>query len=255
MVDSKEMVDSKAMVDIHCHLLPNVDDGPRSWETCLQMCEMAYADGIEHIVATPHANNQFRYDRAALSAMLEELSAKAPQGLKLTLGCDFHLSYENLVDALAVPSRYTIAGTNYLLVELSDFSVGPSVSQSLERLLGLGVVPIITHPERNLALQGNPGRVLEWVEAGCLVQVTANSVTGSWGRKAQDVAEWLMKCAAVHILASDAHGVDSRPPILSRACVAAEKIVGKAAAEAMVRAHPRAVVSGQPLHGEKPATS
>lgn len=237
----------EGMVDIHCHLLPNVDDGPKSWQTCVQMCEMAQADGIEHIVATPHANNQFHYDREALSAMLAELCQKLPNGPKLSLGCDFHLSYENLMSVLATPSRYTITGTNYLLVELSDFSVGPSVSQSLKRLLAIGIVPIITHPERNLALQVNPRGVLEWVEAGCLVQVTANSLTGRWGRKAQDIAEWLMKRGAAHILATDAHGLDSRPPILSKARDAAQQIVGKAAAEAMVCDHPRAVVSGQPL--------
>jgi len=235
------------MVDIHCHLLPNVDDGPRSWDMCLQMCEMARADGIEHIVATPHANNQFRYDREALASTIEELERRISGKLKLSLGCDFHLSYENLVDALANPSRYTIAGTNYLLVELSDFSAGSPVSQSLQRLLAIGLVPIITHPERNLALQCDPRPVLKWVEDGCLVQVTANSLTGRWGQRAYDTAEWLMQRAAVHILASDAHGVDSRPPILSKACAAAGKILGPRAAEALVGDNPQAVVSGQPL--------
>jgi protein-tyrosine phosphatase len=235
------------MIDIHCHLLPNVDDGPTSWQICLEMCAMARADGIEHIVATPHANNQFRYDREAYSGMLEELCRKIPDGPKVSLGCDFHLSYENVVDAMATPSRYTISGTNYLLVELSDFAIGPSVSQSLERLIAIGIVPVITHPERNLALQGNPRNVLAWIEAGCLVQVTANSLTGGWGRKAQETAEWLMKRDAVHIIASDAHGLDSRPPILSKGRQAAERIVGKAAAHAMVSEHPRAVVSGQIL--------
>jgi protein-tyrosine phosphatase len=237
------------MVDIHCHLLPNVDDGPTSWDTSVQMCEIARADGIKHIVATPHANNHFRYDREAYSGMLEELGRRIPHGPQLSLGCDLHLSYENVVDAMATPSRYTIGGTNYLLVELSDFAVGPSVSQSLERLMGVGIVPIITHPERNLALQGNPRSVLAWMESGCLVQVTANSLTGSWGRKAQETAEWLMKRNAVHILATDAHGLDSRPPILSKARQAAEKIVGKASAHAMVSENPQAVVSGQALSG------
>ena len=235
------------MVDIHCHLLPNVDDGASSWDICLQMCEMACADGIEHIVATPHANNQFRYDRGALTGMIEDLARRISGKLKLSLGCDFHLSYENLMDALANPSRYTISGTNYLLVELSDFSVGRSVSQSLQRLLSTGLVPIITHPERNLALQCDPRPVLQWVKEGCLVQVTANSLTGRWGQRAYDTAEWLMRRAAVHILASDAHGVDSRPPILSKACVVAEKILGTRAAEALVRANPQTIVSGQPL--------
>jgi protein-tyrosine phosphatase len=233
------------MVDIHCHLLPNVDDGPRSWDICLQMCEMARADGIEHIVATPHANDEFRYEREKLSIMLEELSQRVAGNLELSLGCDFHLSYENFVDVLKNPSQYTISSTDYLLVELSDFSVPPSVSQSLHRLLEAGIVPIITHPERNLALRTNPQRVLEWVEDGCLVQVTANSLTGLWGRQAQQTAEWLMRHSAVHVMASDAHGVGSRPPILSDGLRAAEKILGKHAAEALVSETPRAIVRGE----------
>jgi protein-tyrosine phosphatase len=234
------------MVDIHCHLLPNVDDGPRSWDISLQMCEMAEADGIEHIVATPHANDEFHYDREMLSRLLEELSQRVSGKLQLSLGCDLHLSYENFVEVFRNPSHYTISGTNYLLVELSDFSVPPSVSQSLHRLLAAGIVPIITHPERNLALRSDRHRVLEWVEDGCLVQITANSLTGRWGRQAQETAEWLMTHAAAHILATDAHGIGSRPPILSEALVAAERIIGKAAAEALVRDNPRAVVRGQP---------
>jgi|SRR5215471_13834232 len=237
------------MVDIHCHLLPNVDDGSHSWDISLQMCEMALADGIEHIVATPHANDEFRYDREKLAGMLEELSERVPGSPQLSLGCDFHLSYENLVDVLKNPARYTISGTDYLLVELSDFFVPPSVSQSLHRLLETGLVPIITHPERNPALRTNPNRVLEWVEDGCLVQVTANSLTGHWGKQAQQTAEWLMKHAAVHVLASDAHGVGSRPPILSKGFRAAEELLGKPAAEALVSDTPRAIIRGESVRG------
>src|SRR5262245_46715485 len=144
------------MVDIHCHVLPHVDDGSRSWEVSVRMCQIARSDGIEHIVATPHANGNYMYDRSKLSATLDELSRRVGATPQLSLGCDFCLSYENLIDALEHPARYTIAGTNYLLVELSDFSVPPSVSQSLQRLVIAGIIPIITHPERNPVLQGNP---------------------------------------------------------------------------------------------------
>jgi protein-tyrosine phosphatase len=209
------------------------------------MCEMAQADGIDHIVATPHANDEFRYDREVLFGMLEELSRRVSGKLQLSLGCDFHLSYENLVDVLRNPLRYTISGTNYLLVELSDFSVPPSVSQSLHRLLAAGIVPIITHPERNLVLRSDSRRVLEWVEEGSLVQITANSLTGYWGPEAQQTAEWLMANGAAHFLATDAHGIGSRPPILSQGLLAAEKILGKRAAQALVRDNPRAVVGGE----------
>jgi protein-tyrosine phosphatase len=167
----------------------------------------------------------------------------------LSLGCDFHLSYENLVDALAHPAQYAIEGTKYLLVELSDFSVPPSVSDNLRRLLAAGMVPIVTHPERNPVLQRTPQRVVEWAEEGCLVQVTANSLTGRWGQQALKTAEWLMKREAVHVLASDAHGLDSRPPILSKARQAAAEMVGEAVANALVRENPAAIVAGEPLPG------
>src|SRR5258708_38737903 len=115
----------------------------------MEMCKMAVADGVEHIVATPHANDEFRYDRKSLSSLLAQFVERVGGEPKLSLGCDFHLSYDNLKDALNNPSRYTIDATNYLLVELSDNSVPPAVSTNLEKLISSGLVPIITHPERN----------------------------------------------------------------------------------------------------------
>lgn len=235
------------MVDIHCHILPNVDDGPSSWETCVSMCEMARADGIEHIVATPHANDEFNYDREKLAGLVRELSERVGGNPKLTLGCDFHLSYENMLKVMKDRSQYTIGGTQYLLVELSDFSVPPSVSDNLQRLLAAGMMPIITHPERNPVLQRSPKRVVEWAEQGSLVQITANSLTGRWGKQAQKTAEWLMKQNVVHVLASDAHGLDSRPPILSAARRMAEGMVGRSASLALVKENPQAIVNGQPI--------
>lgn len=238
----------KKMVDIHCHILPAVDDGAKTWEVAVQMCQMALADGIEHIVATPHANDEFRYDRELLAGLLSELSKRTGGKPRLSLGCDFHLSFDNFKDVLGSPERYVISGTHYLLVELSDYSVPPAVTTNLSKLISIGICPIITHPERNPVLRRNPGRVLEWVKQGCLVQVTANSMTGRWGDEARAVSEWLMKREAVHVLASDAHGLRSRPPLLSEARASAERIVGTAAAAALVQSNPAAIVAGKSLH-------
>ena len=235
------------MVDIHCHILPAVDDGAKSWDIAMKMCQMAAADGIEHIVATPHANDQFRYNREAHAALLAELSERAGGNPKLSLGCDFHMSFDNLKDVMEHPGRYTIDSTRYLLVEMSDYSIPPAMTTNLKKLIDIGLTPIITHPERNPVLRRSPARVLEWVELGCLVQVTANSMTGRWGTEALSCAEWLMKRKAVHVLASDAHGLGSRPPVLSEARTAAERIVGKPGATALVYDNPRAIVSGKPL--------
>ena len=108
------------MVDIHSHILPEVDDGPKSWDVSIAMCQAAAADGITHMVATPHANDRYQYDRERLQGVLERLQKEAGDAPKLSLGCDFHLSYENIQDALAHPKRYVIGNTRYLLVEFSN---------------------------------------------------------------------------------------------------------------------------------------
>jgi protein-tyrosine phosphatase len=232
------------MVDIHSHILPDVDDGARSWEMAVHMCHIAAQDGIEHMVATPHANGQFAYDRDWLRGVLNELRQRVGPKPKLSLGCDFHFSYENLESLTTAPHRYTIEDTPYLLVELSDFSVPPTVTNELADLLLRGLQPIITHPERNLLLQRRPERVLEWVQHGCAVQVTASAFSGRWGEKAKKVARWLMDREAVHILATDSHSVEGRPPILSDARDLVARAFGQAVAQALVDDNPRAVVSG-----------
>ncbi|HYL95918.1 MAG TPA: CpsB/CapC family capsule biosynthesis tyrosine phosphatase, partial [Terriglobales bacterium] len=141
------------MVDIHCHIIPEVDDGAPSWDVALEMCEMAAHDGIEHIVATPHADFQYAYNREELAARLERLQQLSGGSPRLTLGCDFHLSYENIQDALAHPTRYVIEGTRYLLVEFSNYSIPQQITDSFLKLGDCGVTPIITHPERNPILR------------------------------------------------------------------------------------------------------
>lgn len=235
------------MVDIHSHILPEVDDGSRSWEMSEHMCHMAAGDGIEHMVATPHANSTYAYDRDWLRGLLSELSRRTGGKPKLSLGCDFHLSYENLESIAQTPHRYTIEDTPYLLVEFSDFSIPPSLTAELEDLLLRGLRPIITHPERNPLLQHKPERVLQWAQLGCSVQVTASSVTGNWGEKAKKAAKWLLDREAVHILATDSHNIERRPPILSAARDLISRVYGPGVAQAITNDNPQAVVTGQPL--------
>src|SRR5205807_10077838 len=146
------------MIDIHCHILPEVDDGPKSWDAAQEMCRMAVTDGIMHIVATPHANNRYHYDRDYLSGLLEHLRGLVGDAPELSLGCDFHLSYENLQDVLASPERYVIGNTNYLLVELSNYSIPAQISDCFIKLGDRGITAVLTHPERNPILQQSPQR-------------------------------------------------------------------------------------------------
>jgi len=233
------------MVDIHCHILPEVDDGASSWEVAVEMCAMAVQDGIEHIVATPHADFQYTYKREEWRARLERLQQLAGDAPRLSLGCDFHLSYDNLEDAFQNPHRYTIGDTGYLLVEFSDYSIPQQITGALQRLVESGITPVVTHPERNPLLQRNLQRVLEWIEAGCLVQVTANSLTGYWGDQAKRSARALLDQQAVHVLASDAHDTRHRVPVLSAARDLAAQWYGQELAQALVVDNPRAIVSGE----------
>ncbi|MBZ5548386.1 MAG: exopolysaccharide biosynthesis protein [Acidobacteriia bacterium] len=235
------------MIDIHCHLLPEVDDGPKSWEVAVEMCRMAAHDGITHSVATPHANDRYAYDRVYLTGLLAQLQEKVGPSLRLSLGCDCHLSYENLERVLERPHSYTIGETNYLLVELSNYSVPIQLTDCFVRLGDCGLTPILTHPERNPILQQSPQRILEWAEQGCLMQVTASALTGFWGERPEIIARWLLDHAAVHILASDAHDAKRRVPILSQARQLAEQIVGAEYAQALVEGNPGAIVNGQPI--------
>lgn len=235
------------MFDIHSHILPEVDDGPKSWEAAEAMCRMAAADGIEHMVATPHSNDRCFYDREYLSNLLQELRRRIGNRPKLSLGCDFHLSFENMQSALQDPTRYRIGSGRYLLVEFSNFSIPAQVDEWFTNMCQAGTTPIITHPERNPILQESPQRVLQWIELGCTVQATGSVFTGSWGARARQVAEWLLQRRGVHFLATDAHDTERRPPVLSAARRALAKQFGEATAHALVETNPQAVVNDAPL--------
>jgi len=235
------------VVDIHCHILPEVDDGPKSWEMAETMCRMAAQDGIEHIVATPHSNDRYFYDREYLSSILSSLQQRIGSQVKLSLGCDFHLSYENMQSAMRTPEKYSIGDSHYMLVEFSNFSISSQVDEWFTSMHQRGITPIITHPERNPIIQQDPQRVLKWIELGCAVQVTGSVFTGSWGSRARQIAGWLMKENAVHFLSTDAHDTQRRLPMLSEARKVVAKEFGEEVAESLTQRNPGAVVNDQPL--------
>ncbi|MGO9087557.1 MAG: tyrosine-protein phosphatase [Candidatus Sulfotelmatobacter sp.] len=235
------------MVDIHSHILPELDDGPKTWDVSAAMVHAAAADGITHMVATPHANDRYAYDREYSQEMVAHLQQLAGDALKVGLGCDFHLSYDNLQDAVVHPARYAIESSRYLLVEFSNYSIPRQIMDSFLKLGDAGMTPIITHPERNPILRENLQLVLEWVGQGCVIQMTGSALTGSWGERTRRAALWLLEHHAAHVLATDAHDMGNRPPVLSTARDAAAAICGDDVAEALVETNPRAIVTNQPL--------
>jgi protein-tyrosine phosphatase len=235
------------MVDLHCHILPGIDDGPDSMEESLAMAECAIADGITHVVATPHSSNEYFFDFSVVRKLRDELQARLADRLTLATGCDLHLNPENLIALREDAPRFCINQQNYLLVEFNEFSIPPSMDQALHQLQLAGLRPIITHPERNAVLRAQADRLKKWVHLGCFIQVTANALTSTFGAgPRKDALRWIAE-GIVHFVASDAHNTKSRPLRLRPAydLVAAEFGVEKA--EALFHDNPLAAFEGREL--------
>jgi protein-tyrosine phosphatase len=235
------------MYDIHYHLIFGVDDGPRSVEASLELAEASIAEGVTHIVATPHASYKFPYqpelNRERLALLSERLSGR----LTLGLGCDFHLSYENLEVLEKNPRQLTINGSNYLLVEFPDYVNVPMYGEVFFRIMSMGITPIITHPERNPTLLQSPNPIIDWVHSGCLIQLTAASITGRFGTRSETLARLLLKGNYAHIVASDAHNTTGRAPAMGEAFDALKRDFGQEAAERLCIKNPRAIFAGESM--------
>lgn len=235
------------MIDVHCHILPGIDDGPDSLEISLAMAESAMADGITRVVATPHSNSTYRFDFARVRQLRDELQSKVGDGLTLATGCDFHLSPENLDALRANPAPFCINQRDYLLVEFNEYSIPPSMDETLHGIQLLGLRPVITHPERNAILRLQADRLAKWVRLGCYVQVTAGSLTGVFGPQAQkDAWRWMAE-GIVHFVASDAHNTRGRPLKLAPAYRLVQQQLGDETARALFVDNPLAAFEGREL--------
>jgi protein-tyrosine phosphatase len=234
------------MVDLHSHILWGLDDGAETLEESVEMLRLAVEGGTTDIVATPHANYRYRYDEAVVDQRIRELTLATEGRPIVHRGCDFHLSFDNIQDALEHPARYTIARGCYLLVEFPDTSLR-GFGQALETLIQRGLTPIMTHPERHPDLQKLTADFLEWARSGCLVQVTGQSLLGRFGKKAEESAWEMIGRGLAHFVASDAHGVRDRNPRLDAPFAAVAKRAGKDVAETLFVRNPGAVLAGKKI--------
>jgi protein-tyrosine phosphatase len=205
------------MIDIHSHILPGLDDGARTMKESLAMLRIAIESGTTDIVATPHANLDFTFRPDTISEKIEQLQAKVGDTPRIHRGCDFHLSFDNIQDAIENPTKYTINHRGYLLVEFSDLLIFNNTGEIFDRLLEAGMTPIITHPERNYLLHHRESELEDWAAKGVLMQVTALSFLGRFGRTAKRFAEMLTDRGLVQFVASDAHDPEDRTPAMVEA--------------------------------------
>jgi protein-tyrosine phosphatase len=239
------------MIDIHSHFVWGLDDGATGIEQSLCMLRSAAASGTTDIVATPHSNAQYAYQVELLEDRMRQLAARTDGKPRIYRGCDLHLSFDNIDEVLDRPAKYSINGNQYLLVECPDFHVGKHTERVLQRLIDSGIVPVVTHPERNPVLQRDLSRVEEWVELGCLVQVTALSIGGGFGRTAGAAVNRLLERGLVHVVASDAHDPEHRHPRLDEAYGIVRSRYGEEEADILFTLSPQAILNGVPLSGGK----
>jgi protein-tyrosine phosphatase len=235
------------MIDIHHHLLFGLDDGPDDIDVSIAMVEMSIENGVTHIVCTPHSSEQFRFDPQLNWRRLSMIQDRVGDSIALGLGCDFHLMYDNIEDAIAHPPKFSINGKGYLLVEFPNHAISRNMTETFFRLNLAGLTSIITHPERNPVLVRHPERLAEWIRSGCYVQITAASLTGRFGKTAQELSYGLLDRNWVHFIATDAHDVTSRPPKLREAYELIAKKYGEETAERLCVENPRAAFYGDPM--------
>ena len=263
------------MIDLHAHILPQLDDGAETLAESVEMCRRSYQDGIRTVVATPHIlEGVYPNRRPTILAKVQELNAAIKklgvQNFNTTRRPGFDVNSKNSINPISAVTEFRILpGADvhfssdmlrlcenggivtvndkgrYLMVEFDYQGIPYHAEDVLFEMITNGIIPIITHPERNFEIGQKPQRYGEMIRMGCLGQVTAMSLTGGFGSGAKQTAGKLLKNRLVHIIASDAHSNTRRPPILSPAVREAEKIVGREEAQKMVRDYPQAVIEGR----------
>lgn len=233
------------MIDLHCHLLPGIDDGAPDLETALAMARIAVADGITVTACTPHIYpGLYENDAAGIRQAISTLQMMLDcQGIPLRLvdGADAHVVPE-LVDGLKSGRVPTLAGSRYFLFEPPHHVAPPRLEDTAFNAMAAGFLPVVTHPERLTWIESHYDIFRRMANAGVWMQLTAGAITGRFGRKPQYWAEKMLDEGLVAIIATDAHRADKRPPLLAEARDAAARRVGAEEATHMVVTRPQGIL-------------
>lgn len=242
------MTKPEPFVDIHCHLVPGIDDGAKNWDETLAMARMAVADGIHTIVVTPHQLGNFSHnDAATIRARTSELQTfleRQQIPLRVLPGADVRIE-SDLAARIGRDEVMSLADRRrHILLELPHELYIP-LDRLLSELAAQNMVGILSHPERNLGILEQPDVVRPLVAAGCLMQITAGSLLGAFGAESQKLSDWLVEQGLVHFVSTDAHGSKSRRPLLRHAFDRVVKLAGWETATALCCRNPSAVAAGE----------
>jgi len=238
------------MIDLHCHMLPGIDDGAQNLDEALDLAHAAVANGIKRCVLTPHMHEgRYHNDRSSLQPHLlqfREVLAATGIDLEIGLAAEVRVGFEILswLKAGEIPFLGQHDGRDVLLLELPHDQIPPGADKLTARLIADGVQPLIAHPERNKHVIRKLDAIKPFIDMGCLLQVTSGSVTGAFGPPVQQRAHEMLERGWVHILATDAHNINWRPPNLAEGRQAAAKIVGEEESWALVSDRPWQLAKG-----------
>jgi len=236
------------MYDLHCHLLPGIDDGPETLAEGLAMARLAVAEGIQKAIVTPHLHvGRWDNDRAVIEVAVAAYRialADAAIALEIDFAAEVRCDYDivPLIEAGRVPFLGALEGERVLLLELPHSHVPVGSDKLVAWMRAHGIRPMIAHPERNKDILRDLAKLEPFVHAGCLLQLTADAIAGGFGAEAKQCAREILMRGWATVMASDAHDSKARPPRLHKGLAAAAKIVGEAAARAMVDDVPRRIV-------------
>lgn len=213
------------MIDIHCHILPNIDDGAKDMVEAVEMARIAYKEGITKIVATPHYIEDGEYLSEGIDEKVKKLNSILKEkeiDIEILAGNEVYIT-PNMVSLVENKNINTINNNKYLLIELPFFDMPNYTEEIIFELKLMGITPIIAHPERNKAISENPNMLVKYIDMGALCQINSGSITGKFGKETMETALDLIKHDMTHIVASDGHSMRGRKPSLKSAY---EKIMG-----------------------------
>jgi protein-tyrosine phosphatase len=229
-------------IDIHCHILPGLDDGPLTIEESLKMIEIAKQDGISHIFATPHIiDGMYDNGTGKILDSVKRLRAHVSDTVNIFYGADVRITFD-LIEKIERKEVLTLNSPRYMLIEFPEYIVPPHVDNLIFNLRHRGITPIITHPERHLRLMRDLPALSALREEGALCQITAMSITGGFGRSVKKACFTMIEKELVDFVASDAHNSKGRPPILSKAYEDIDKRFGRDISDRIFFSNPKMVV-------------
>jgi protein-tyrosine phosphatase len=240
------------MIDLHCHILPGLDDGAKTLEEALAMAGIAQSEGIRTIVATPHffRGNFAPRDFDSIQEKRRELNeALKKNGIQVEVnsGVEVHISHNLIEEIRKNRKNLVLNGSSYMFVEFPSDHIYSGVKNLFFDLMSEGIIPIIAHPERNSVFIRDPSLLYDLVSMGAFAQANSGSLTGHYGRKSAEFVIRLLEWNLIHFIASDGHNPHSLPPRLTEALRKAELCVGKERALSLVEDNPRAVLEDREI--------